>query len=466
MEKNGIMTTRMSRMNQKTIGDKSMDQWKKEFPLLAEAANLEEIFWVNPHYTGGDRGIRECGLSPEAMDDASARFARFAPFIAKAYPETEKTGGVIESPLREAPKLFGGLTSEFLTKEVPGRLFVKCDSHLPISGSIKARGGIYEVLCHAEELALERGLLNKNDTYEVFGSDRFRAFFNTRELAVGSTGNLGLSIGIMGAKLGFKTTVHMSADARQWKKDLLRSKGVTVVEYEADYTIAVAEGRRQAGPHCHFVDDENSKRLFLGYSVAAFGLKKQFEDIHITIDASHPLYVYLPCGVGGGPGGVTYGLKRIYGDAVHCFFVEPTHAPCMLLGLVTGCHDKVSVGDFGIDTKTCADGLAVGRPSRFVGPIMDYLLSGAYTISDERLYQLVYHLANLEDLWLEPSAVAGFMGPINLWSSNPGKDYMQRHPGADQAVHLVWATGGSMVPPEEMRKYYQTGKALAQASRG
>ena len=369
---------------------RTLESWCATYPLIRELVALQETTWFNPGVAPVAQALGDVGLSAADVADASARLARFASFLERAFPETAGSGGIIESDIVPLTHL-QPLLAERYSQPLTGALWLKRDSHLPISGSIKARGGIYEVLKHAEDLALAGGLLTLDDDYALLHSDKARAFFGQYKIAVGSTGNLGMSIGIMGAALGFDVTVHMSADARQWKKDKLRSHGVTVVEYESDYSVAVAQGRQQAesDPACHFVDDENSVNLFLGYAVAGERLKQQLAAAQISVDTQHPLFVYLPCGVGGAPGGVAFGLKLAFGDAVHCIFAEPTHSPCMMLGVYTGLHDEVSVQDFGIDNVTAADGLAVGRASGFVGKAMQRLLDGFYTVSDEEMYSLL-----------------------------------------------------------------------------
>ena len=423
--------------------------------LLDYLKNKKEVCWSNPNYVSFEEAIKNCPLSMADVADAAARLQRFAPYFMAAFPETVATGGIVESPFQEIPVMKAALEAD-TGVSVAGKLCIKLDSHLPISGSIKARGGVYEVLKFAESVAMENGMLQVGDDYSVLAKDEFRALFSKYSIAVGSTGNLGLSIGIMSAKLGFRVSVHMSADARQWKKDLLRSKGVTVVEYESDYSEAVKQGRKLAeqDPTCHFVDDENSETLFLGYAVAALRLKKQLEEAQIVVDAQHPLMVYLPCGVGGGPGGVAFGLKLVFGDAVHCFFAEPTNACCMILGMATGKHSDISVADIGIDGKTDADGLAVGRASGFVGRLMEPFMSGCYTMTDERMYRYLTMLADAEQIYLEPSALAGMYGPVLVASDAAFARYGQY----EDCTHIVWATGGSMVPAEIMEQYYAKGK--------
>ena len=424
-------------------------------PEISHMADCKEIWWTNPE-AGTERAL------PFGMDDikdAEARLARFAPYIQKAFPETAATGGIIESPLKEIPAMKALLEEEL--GAFGGRLFLKCDSHLPVSGSIKARGGIYEVLKFAEKVAMEAGMLSLEDDYSKLTEPEFTELFSKYAVAVGSTGNLGLSIGIISAKLGFKVTVHMSADARQWKKDLLRSKGVTVVEYPDDYQKAVAEGRKEAegDPLCHFVDDEASLDLFMGYSVAARRIMAQFEKAEITVDENHPLFVYIPCGVGGAPGGVAFGLKEVFGPHVHILFAEPTHAPCMTLSMITGLKNEIAVSDIGLDGKTDADGLAVGRSSVLVSDVMKTLLDGCYTIQDEKLYPFLTELADSEGIFIEPSACATFTGPSQAAADST---YLQRHGLTAEkmaaATHIIWATGGSMVPEAEMKQYYERGK--------
>ncbi|EMJ5972818.1 TPA: D-serine ammonia-lyase [Proteus mirabilis] len=437
-----------------------INKLKNDYPLVRDLVDLKEVVWFNPNVTSTDQGLPYVGLTQNDVMDAQARLQRFAPYLMKAFPETASTEGIIESAVVDIPQMKGALEKRYNTL-IEGQLLLKKDSHLPISGSIKARGGIYEVLTHAEKLAIEAGLLTTEDNYEKLFSDEFRKFFSQYSIAVGSTGNLGMSIGIMSAKLGFSVSVHMSADARQWKKDKLRAHGVNVVEYEQDYSIAVEQGRKEAekNPRCFFIDDENSKTLFLGYAVAGLRLKHQFETLNIPVDSEHPLFVYLPCGVGGGPGGVAFGLKLAFGDAVHCLFAEPTHSPCMLLGVYTQLHDGISVQEVGIDNITAADGLAVGRASGFVGRAMERLIDGYYTIDDQELYNLLSLLNKEEGIQLEPSALAGMTGAIHV---SQAKDYLQGLSLDSQkmhnATHLVWATGGGMVPTDEMQKYLAQGE--------
>lgn len=440
------------------------EHWVKEHPLVQDLVALKETAWFNPAVVSVAEALPDVGLTAEDVRDASERLRRFAPYIASVFPQTREASGIIESPLQVATATQAAMAARY-GQDLPGQLWLKLDSHLPISGSIKARGGIHEVLKHAEDLALAAGLLNINDDYARLDSGEFRAFFRGYRIAVGSTGNLGMSIGIMSATLGFEVTVHMSADARQWKKDKLRSHGVIVMEYESDYSVAVEEGRRQAeaDPGCHFIDDENSADLFLGYAVAAERLKPQLAEAGITVDAEHPLFVYLPCGVGGGPGGVAFGLKLIFGDAVHCIFAEPTHSPCMMLGVYTGLHDQVSVQDFGIDNITAADGLAVGRPSGFVGKAMQRLIDGYYTITDEELYALLALVEREEGLRLEPSALAGVPGIARVVAPEQSEYHKRMDLTGEKlanATHLAWVTGGSMVPEEEMNGYLEKGRGL------
>lgn len=430
----------------------------KKDPVLPRVAAAEEVLWVNPKLQPAKEGLTKTELGMADIADAAARLARFAPFIQACFPETAPRKGLIESPLTAIPNMKALLEARF-DAVIPGKLLLKQDSHLAIAGSVKARGGIYEVLKHTEELAMEAGLLKETDDYAKLASPEMREFFSKYTVQVGSTGNLGLSIGIASAAVGYKVIVHMSVDAKQWKKDLLRSHGVQVIEYEADYGEAVKQGRAQsdADPMSYFVDDENSKNLFLGYAVAALRLQDQLREQGITVDAEHPLFVTIPCGVGGAPGGVTFGLKQVFGDNVHVLFSEPTQCPSMLVGMATGLHSKVCVQDVGLTGMTEADGLACARPSGFVGGVMEPLLSGEVTIEDRKLYMFMRALLESENIFLEPSACASFQGPVEWLKHNEGKAYCENHGLTAEklanSAHISWATGGALVPADIRAAY-------------
>ncbi|WP_168583583.1 D-serine ammonia-lyase [Gephyromycinifex aptenodytis] len=414
----------------------------------------EPHLWRNPNRTGaGGQASAECDITLEDIRAADARLRRFAPYLARTFagpwhrgPDGQVQEGVIDSALQPLPRLQRAL-------DLANPLWLKRDDALPISGSIKARGGIYEVLATAERILSEAGLLPEDaQAYDpsLFKTAQVRRVLGRWSIAVGSTGNLGLSIGTMARAMGFRAVVHMSADAREWKKRRLRSLGAQVLEYEGDYALAVQTGRERAQSdlQTHFVDDENSRDLFLGYAVAGLRLGAQLDAAGIGPDADHPLHVYLPCGVGGGPGGVIHGIRLALGERaehVHCWYAEPTAACAMLLALATDRGARISVQDVGLDGRTVADGLAVGRASQLAWAATKRAVAGAYTVTDTALMELLALLNRTEGIAMEPSALAGLAGPGALVAAG-----IELPAGAN---HLAWGTGGSMVPPEEMAAY-------------
>ena len=408
--------------------------------------NRKPILWLNRKKEKYNE--RFMTISEEDMIDAEKRLKNFAPLIEKLFPETKETNGIIESKLTEITNMKNRLNKN---DNLKGRLFLKEDCNLPIAGSVKARGGIYEVLKYAEKLALENNLLKEEDNYIKLADENIRRFFSQYKIQVGSTGNLGLSIGITGSKLGFTTIVHMSEDAKQWKKDLLRKNGVLVKEYYGDYGKAVEEGRKESenDKKSYFIDDENSLDLFLGYTVAAKRLEKQIDENKIIVDEKNPLFVYIPCGVGGAPGGIGYGLKKIYKDNIHIFFVEPIECPCLLLAIESKKYENIAVTDIGFSGKTEADGLAVGRASGLVSKLMENLLSGVFTVRDEDLYIYMKKLWQEENIFLEPSGCASFEGFVKLFYDEKGKEYLEENnlkSYMENSTHILWGTGGKLVP--------------------
>lgn len=402
-------------------------------PALIALREQRGTLWLRPEIAGSD-ALSDV-MSMEEVDAASLRFARFAPALSALFPDSDWDGR-IRSELLDHPALDGA-----------GLCLVKGDHALPMTGSIKARGGVHELLCFIEQIALENGLLN-DDSYQALAGGHARDVFAKYSVSVASTGNLGYSIGLVARAFGLIAEIHMSYDAKQWKKDRLRALGAAVIEHRCDYSETVSRARAASAgrPRTRFVDDENSLLLLNGYATGAAELAGQLDVRGIAIGPDRPLVVYLPCGVGGAPGGLTYGLKQRFGRNVICVFVEPVASACMLLALAAPAEPPPSVYDYGCDNRTIADGLAVARASDLVLSAVGNAVDAVVAVTDSEMIDGVRAAWRDAGLRLEPSGAAGLAA---FHRFRDGTTARENWPALDNAVHLFWATGGSQLPDHE-----------------
>jgi D-serine dehydratase len=110
------------------------------FPQLQALIDLKETTWFNPATTSLEQGLPYVGLTQADVEDAHAS-QPFRALSGKGLPETAASGGIIESELVAIPSMQKRLEKVY-GQRISGEMLLKKDSHLPVSGSIKARGGI------------------------------------------------------------------------------------------------------------------------------------------------------------------------------------------------------------------------------------------------------------------------------------------------------------------------------------
>jgi D-serine dehydratase len=409
-------------------------------PIVARLRDRLPALWLRPR--GGLPRIDQTPITPAEIRDAEQRLVRFRPVLAALFPAASWDGR-IRSALLEYPR----------QPDLPP-LLVKADHDLPMTGSVKARGGVYELLCRVEAVALAEGLVIRGEPLTPLLTPAAKALFSKHRIVVASTGNLGFSIGLVARAFGLEAEVHMSHDAKTWKKERLRRTGANVIEHPVDYTETVARARASASASgSYFIDDESSRLLFVGYTTAAAELAGQLDERGLKVSTDTPLIVYLPCGVGGAPGGITAGLKTIYGDAVRCVFVEPVASACVLAALAVGNGSPVSVYDIGLDNDTIADGLAVPVASKLVMSSVGASIDAAVAVTDAAMLGWVRRAWNEARLRLEPSAASGFAAVL-LFLEAARKTGAPLPPGA---IHVVWTTGGSQLPEDQFTALLEGG---------
>jgi D-serine dehydratase len=272
--------------------------------------------WVNPQrgLLLEDNPADQPPFLRTEMQAARDRFNRFAPLLAQLFPELAASEGRIESDLLPAPAMQRALC-------IPahhGRLWIKADHSLPVAGSIKARGGFHEVLEVAERLAAQHGLLATGLRLPQLGIAQLRApclratrwpwappaiwAWPLAWLACGP------GVSLRGAHVGRCQGMEEGAPAPARRGGggthgrLRTSRGRRPRPLALPPTRCATLWTTSARCRSSWV----TARPPCTCSQLQAGWCRRWM-------RTHPLLVYLPCGVGGAPAGITWGCTSCPG---------------------------------------------------------------------------------------------------------------------------------------------------------
>src|SRR5690606_28378677 len=103
------------------VAEISTAQWIQDPPLIRVLVARREVAWFTLPIAPATLALEDVGLTLEDVRGASDRLARFAPYIARVFPQTSDNAGIIESPVRAIPQMQQALGERYALG-LPGHL--------------------------------------------------------------------------------------------------------------------------------------------------------------------------------------------------------------------------------------------------------------------------------------------------------------------------------------------------------
>lgn len=249
-------------------------------------------------------------------------------------------------------------------EEVTGRPVFLKPENLQITGSFKVRGAA-NLLISTNSRLMRGGVITA------------------------SSGNHGLGIAYMGARLGIPVTVVIPESCASVKRNLLDKWGARSIVYgrsskeRRQYARTLAETEDILFVHSH--DDP---LVIAGQGTIGLEILAELPEVGAVL---------IPVGGGGLIAGIATAIKEINPNVL-VYGVEPEIGCCMKQSL-----DKGEIVELLETPSTIADGLRGTRPGEIPFSVVKNHVDGILTVSEEAIEEAVRRLHRDSKLVVEPS---------------------------------------------------------------
>ncbi len=349
-----------------------------EHQELRDLLEQREIFWVNPDIE--DR--MEPLIDQWAVDQAVERIRKAIPYMEAIFSDGDAKAEDVESPLVESHMIPEKLARR-LGYGMEGKIYLKCDNLLPVTGSSLDRVWLFEILRFAEDVAEDSGMYVGED-YRVFEEKRYTDLFSQYSVVIGSDDRLGRAAATFAERLGFKVTLLVEDEAYE-EAVRTESRNLRVKKWGTDHgrTKEKILKEKDSDPFVLYLWESDPKAISLVIIANMRMIVDQMKEEDITVDGRHPLFLILPRGGSIDPGPLAYYVREVFGKNVHCFVGECTEKPDMAYGLISGLSQEQDLRHFSEAAGQDFPDAGLIKSTEDVKQMSKSSLDGVFTVSPE-----------------------------------------------------------------------------------